>query len=96
MASNFRNVGVGSGSMLDQIGGIFATTVSELADFDPNLPPILFGSCAILSALLVPFLPETGGYPLPKDVNEIRAREEEDRKNGMWLHLKKRFIATRS
>ena len=87
---------MGSGSMLARIGGIFATTVSALADFDEKLPPILFGSCAILSALLVTFLPETGGYPLPKDVDEIRAREEEDRKNGVWLNLKQRFITTRS
>ena len=82
--------------MLARIGGMFATTVSTLSDFDANIPPILFGSCAILSGLLFTFLPETAGHTLPTDVEEIRAREEEDRKNSIWLQVKKRFSATKS
>ena len=81
--------------MLARIGGIFATTLPTLSEkVDEKLPPILFGCAAFLSAFLTTFLPETGGLPLPNDVDEIKAREEEDRKNGTWTRLKQ--LTTRS
>ena len=86
----FRNAGVGAGSMLARIGGIFATTLPTLSEkVDERLPPILFGCAAFISAFLTTFLPETGGQPLPKDVDEIKAREEDDRRNGTWTKLKR-------
>ena len=81
--------------MLARIGGIFATTIGTLSeDVDEKLPPILFGCAAFIAAFLTSFLPETGGLPLPKDVDEIKAREAEDRRNGTWTRLK-HIITTR-
>lgn len=78
--------------MLARIGGVFATTMGALAQVDEKLPPILFGSAAFMSAFLTSFLPETGGYPLPKDLADIKAREEEDKRNGIWHQIKSRYI----
>lgn len=74
--------------MLARIGGVCATTMSALAKVDDQLPPILFGSAAFISVVLTSFLPETGGYPLPKDLTDIKAREEEDKRNGIWIQMK--------
>ena len=73
--------------MVARIGGVCATTMGALAEFDDKLPPILFGSAAFISVLLTSFLPETGGYPLPKDLADIKARDEEDRRNGIWYKI---------
>ena len=85
---------MGAGSMLARIGGICATTLPTLYAVDERLPPILFGCAAFLSAFLTTFLPETGGLPLPDDVDEIKEREEQDRRNGTWTKLKQ--LRTRS
>ena len=74
--------------MLARIGGICATTLPALYAIDEKIPPTLFGCAAFISAFGTTFLPETGGLPLPDDVDEIRAREEDDRKNGTWTKLK--------
>ena len=74
--------------MLARIGGICATTLPALYAIDEKIPPTLFGCAAFISAFGTTFLPETGGLPLPDDVDEIRAREEDDRRNGTWTKLK--------
>ena len=74
--------------MLARIGGVCATTMGALAQVDDKLPPILFGSAAFISVLLTSFLPETGGHPLPKDLADIKAREEEDKRNGIWHQVR--------
>ena len=72
--------------MLARIGGVCATTMSSL---DDQVPPILFGSAAFVAALLTAFfLPETGGRPLPEDVEDIKAREEEDSESAIWPRIK--------
>ena len=81
--------------MLARIGGICATTIGTLSeDIDEKLPPILFGCAAFIAAFLTTFLPETAGIPLPKDVDEIKEREAQDKKNGTWAQLKR--LATKS
>ena len=80
--------------MLARVGGIFATTIGTLSEVDEKLPPILFGCAAFIAAFLTAFLPETAGLPLPKDVDEIKEREAQDKKNGTWAQLKR--IVTKS
>ena len=94
LPKNFRNAGVGAGSMLARIGGICATTLPNLYAIDEKIPPILFGCAAFISAFLTTFLPETGGLPLPENVDEIKAREEDDRRNGTWTKLKQIIART--
>ena len=85
----FRNAGVAFGSLAARIGGILATTIGTLSeDVDERLPPILFGCTAFIAAFLTTFLPETAGLPLPKDLDEIKAREAEDSRNGTWMRLR--------
>jgi hypothetical protein len=78
-----------------RIGGVCATFMGVLAETNEIIPPILFGSVALISAFLSTMLPETGGHPLPKDLEDIKAREKEDRENGFINHAKNIMTKTR-
>lgn len=75
----FRNTGLGSCSLVARIGGVAATTVGNLAEININIPTILFGSTALISAALSFLLPETAGKPLPNTVAECVAFDSKSR-----------------
>ena len=50
-----------------------------MAEVDIRLPPLLFGSSALISALLTLLLPETAGKPLPNTVEECKLYESKSR-----------------
>lgn len=69
-----RNTMMGMCSMIGRLGGIFAAACILLTYIMPELPFILFGASALLSAILIRFNPETNGRKLPDtldDINEL-------------------------
>ena len=50
-----------------------------MAEVDIRLPPLLFGSSALISALLTLLLPETAGKPLPNTVEDCKLYESKTR-----------------
>ena len=62
-----------------RIGGILANTVGDLAAININLPTVLFGSSALLSAGLSLMLPETAGKPLPSTIEDCLQNESKER-----------------
>jgi len=70
MPTTVRNAGVGSCSFVARLGGILATTISILAEISPLIPTIMFASCALVSASISLFLPETHGATLPDTPEE--------------------------
>ncbi|OWF37778.1 organic cation transporter protein-like [Mizuhopecten yessoensis] len=71
-AENFptivRNLGIGVCSMAARIGGIVAPQINQLNSYSKAMPFTVFGSLALLCGLLVLFLPETAGKPLPDNL----------------------------
>merc|ERR1719369_2030670 len=70
MPTTVRNAGVGSCSLVARLGGILSTTVGILADISPLIPTAMFASCALVSATISLFLPETHGATLPDTPEE--------------------------
>jgi len=70
MPTTVRNAGVGSCSFVARIGGMLATTLGILAEISPLIPTAMFASCALISATISLFLPETHGAPLPDSPEE--------------------------
>lgn len=66
-----RNTMMGMCSMVGRLGGIFAAAVILLTYIMPELPFILFGASALLSAVLIRFNPETNGRKLPDTIDDI-------------------------
>ena len=52
---------------------------SQLAEVDMRIPPLLFGTSAIISAFLTLLLPETAGKPLPNTVEDCELYESKTR-----------------
>merc|ERR1712109_318758 len=77
--TNIRNASLGSCSLVARIGGVLANTVGNLAEIDPRIPPLFFGSLALISSFLTLFLPETAGKPLPNTVEECKLYESKSR-----------------
>ncbi|GFR98005.1 organic cation transporter protein-like [Elysia marginata] len=74
-----RGVGVGSCSMMSRIGGLLSPYIADLGFFFTGklayvLPQIVLGTCAMLGSLLVLFLPETRGTPLPETLDDVRGK----------------------
>lgn len=65
-----RNIGVGTSSMTARIGSMVAPFVAGLTETHVVLPPIIFGSVALIGAALCLVLPETLGCKLPDTVEE--------------------------
>lgn len=66
-----RNTMMGMCSMVGRLGGIFAAAVILLTYIMPELPFILFGASALMSAILIRFNPETNGRKLPDTIDDI-------------------------
>ena len=78
-----------------RIGGVLATTIGLVAEKNELIPPILFGSFAFVSAAITTMLPETGGRPLPKNLEEILERRKEDEENSFVRSLLRSCRSTR-
>ncbi|XP_037922446.1 organic cation transporter protein-like isoform X2 [Hermetia illucens] len=65
-----RNVGVGIASMIARIGSMLAPFVVGLGAANHALPPIIFGVVPLLGAIMVLWLPETMGQPLPETIED--------------------------
>ena len=52
---------------------------SQLAEVDLRIPPLLFGTSALISAFLTLLLPETAGKPLPNTVEDCELWESKTR-----------------
>lgn len=65
-----RNVGVGTASMVARVGSMIAPFLLSMKYYSISLPPIILGIIPIIGALLVLFLPETCGQPLPATIED--------------------------
>lgn len=65
-----RNIGIGAASTVARIGSMLAPFVAGLSSVAYWLPPVIFGGFPIIAAMLVVFLPETQGAPLPETIED--------------------------
>lgn len=65
-----RALCVGSCSIAARIGGLVAPMILVLRELWEPLPLLLFASSSILAGLLVFFLPETKGKPMPATIQD--------------------------
>ncbi|KAK7487326.1 hypothetical protein BaRGS_00021415 [Batillaria attramentaria] len=70
-----RSFGLGSCSMMSRIGGIASPYIADLntyvmGTFGAVLPQMVFGAAGLLTAIMMFFLPETRGRPLPETVRD--------------------------
>lgn len=65
-----RNIGIGTASTVARIGSMVAPFVAGLSATAYWLPPIIFGTFPIVGAVLVIWLPETKGAPLPETIED--------------------------
>ena len=71
-----RTSGIGSASFIGRFGGMVAPWVEMLGKHQhPHLPPIIFGSTALLASVLALVLPETFGTQLPYTIEEAETLE---------------------
>ena len=71
MPTTVRAAGVGSSSLVSKIGGTLSTSVASLADYNPDIPTIIFATMAIISGAITFFLPETKGKKMPESFDDI-------------------------
>ncbi|RUS81086.1 hypothetical protein EGW08_011172 [Elysia chlorotica] len=77
--TSHRGIGLGSCSMMSRIGGLLSPYIADLGVFFTGkmasvLPQIVFGTCAIMGALLILILPDTSGVELPETLADIREK----------------------
>ncbi|XP_076101360.1 organic cation transporter protein-like [Mytilus galloprovincialis] len=60
-----RNIGIAACSMSARVGGVVAPQFESLNSIQQSLPFTIFGGLALACGILVCFLPETAGRPLP-------------------------------
>ncbi|XP_070497497.1 organic cation transporter protein-like isoform X2 [Chironomus tepperi] len=66
-----RNIAIGTASMIARIGSMISPFIaSGLSKTAHWLPPAIFGIIPIIGAVLVLFLPETRGFPLPETIED--------------------------
>ncbi|CAB1316756.1 unnamed protein product, partial [Coregonus sp. 'balchen'] len=70
-----RNTALGSCAMISRVGSIIAPYIMTLSTCYKYLPYILLGSFLVLSAMAIPFLPESFGHPLPETIQQMHKRE---------------------
>ena len=69
--TEIRNVGLGAGIFWTRVGGIVAPQLSLLGKVTHEYVQfIIFGSCVLLSGILVLFLPETLNRELAETIEE--------------------------
>ncbi|XP_067666322.1 organic cation transporter protein-like [Haliotis asinina] len=64
-----RNIGIGACSMAARIGGIVAPQIVFLGDIHKSVPFAVFGVLALVCGVLMVFMSETAGVPLPDQLN---------------------------
>ncbi|KAK3097018.1 hypothetical protein FSP39_005624 [Pinctada imbricata] len=77
-----RNIGVASCSMAARLGGIAAPQLVLLGSSSKVIPFTIFGILAALYGILVLFLPETSGQPLPDDIHTSNVQANGDIERG--------------
>lgn len=65
-----RNIGIGAGSTVARVGGIFASYTSVLVEIWPPLPFMLMGVLGLLAGMLSLILPETHHKKLPETIED--------------------------
>ncbi|KAJ7997178.1 hypothetical protein DPEC_G00226260 [Dallia pectoralis] len=70
-----RNTALGFCAMVSRLGSILAPYIFTLVAYHQYLPYILLGSLLVLSAMTIPFLPESFGRPLPETIQQMHKRE---------------------
>ncbi|XP_067665041.1 solute carrier family 22 member 6-like [Haliotis asinina] len=93
--TTIRNVGFGLGSLAGRVGGLFAPFSRMLYRKYPWAPGTVFGSCCIVVAFLVQFLPETNKHELPQTVPEMKQwlnqqRESQKKKKTEEEHSRRK------
>ncbi|XP_010899178.1 solute carrier family 22 member 5 isoform X3 [Esox lucius] len=66
-----RNTALGFCAMISRVGSIIAPYIFTFGTYYKYLPYILLGSLLVLSAMTIPFLPETFGRPLPETIQQM-------------------------
>ncbi|XP_046556421.1 solute carrier family 22 member 4-like [Haliotis rubra] len=94
--TTIRNVGFGLGSLAGRVGGLFAPFSRMLYRKYPWAPGTVYGSCCIVVAILVRFLPETNTHELPQTVPEmkqwLKQQRESQKKVTIAENAADRFI----
>lgn len=68
-----RNVGIGMASLVARIAAMIAPFVAGLSATQHWLPAVIFGVTPLVGAVMVFFLPETQGHPLPETIEDGEA-----------------------
>jgi len=71
--TTIRGIGLSFASVGSTIGNIAAPYMMLLITYVPWLLNVLFGTMSLVAALLVLYLPETLGRPLPTTIKEVEA-----------------------
>ena len=75
--TEIRNVGLGAGIFWTRVGGIVAPQLSLLSKVTHDYVQfIIFGSCVLLSGVLVLFLPETLNMELAETIEEAETSKK--------------------
>ncbi|XP_030009205.1 solute carrier family 22 member 5-like [Sphaeramia orbicularis] len=70
-----RNTAIGTCSTFSRVGSIIAPFLLQLSAYFKYLPYIILGTLAVMSAILIQFLSETFGQPLPETIQEMHKWE---------------------
>ncbi|XP_027711783.1 solute carrier family 22 member 6-like isoform X2 [Vombatus ursinus] len=72
--TSLRMTGMGVSNMVGYLGGMVAPLVLLAGPMLPLLPPMLFGTTVLAAGILVVFLPETRGLPLPDTLEQAQSQ----------------------
>nr|XP_054296762.1 LOW QUALITY PROTEIN: solute carrier family 22 member 20-like [Pongo pygmaeus] len=75
--TEIRQMGMGFASVHARLGGLAAPLVTTLGEYSTILPPVSFGTTAILAGLAVCFLTETRNTPLVETIAAMESRVKE-------------------
>ncbi|XP_054296762.2 solute carrier family 22 member 20 [Pongo pygmaeus] len=75
--TEIRQMGMGFASVHARLGGLAAPLVTTLGEYSTILPPVSFGTTAILAGLAVCFLTETRNAPLVETIAAMESRVKE-------------------
>ncbi|XP_022095073.1 uncharacterized protein LOC110981647 [Acanthaster planci] len=70
LPTSVRNIGFGVGAVCGSVGLTVAPFIIYLDEFVSFLPLSIFGVLCVISAMLVPILPETRNKPLPESIED--------------------------